>query len=268
MPRLTFEEEIAEYHVYLAPRNRFLRLGVKGFEDACARGFEPVSIIVSSDPELRPFAERAQERFSHLKVWVEDEGLTDELIRGHYGRNRPVRPERTGVRAVFSMPELPDARDVVERCRRVVVLDNVNTPVNHVSIARLAPCFGVDAILLAGETRFTYSNRLYRQTRGAIHDMTVARLRSWPDDIDGTLKRNGFTTVALALRDDAVEAQDLRLDPAGRTAVVLGNENRGLDEAVIDRCDVTAIIPMSRGVDSLNVSNACAIMLHELGRKA
>lgn len=266
MEQMTLEEDIAKHFVYLASRNLFARLGVEAFEDAVARGFEPISVIISKRPACEELAERIRRDFPNTRVHIAEERRVDELIADHFSHTVAEGRESVELRASFPMCELPDADEVLENCRRVVVLDDVNTPVNHVSLARMAKRLGIDAILMAGESRFTYFSRLFRETKGAIHDLTVARLRDWPGGIDSTLRKHGFSTMALALRDDAIDARDLRLGKDERIAVLLGNENRGLDASVIEQCDYTVKIPMSRGVDSLNVSTACAIMFYELAK--
>ena len=79
------------------------------------------------------------------------------------------------------------------------------------------------------------------------------------------LRAQGFRTVAMALRDDSVPLNDPRLLAEERLAIVLGTEGDGLAQATIDACDYTVRIPMSHGVDSLNVAAASAVAFYQLG---
>lgn len=81
----------------------------------------------------------------------------------------------------------------------------------------------------------------------------------------GWLRAQGFRTVAMALRDDSVSLNDPRLLAEERLAIVLGTEGDGLAQATIDACDYTVRIPMSHGVDSLNVAAASAVAFYQLG---
>ena len=80
------------------------------------------------------------------------------------------------------------------------------------------------------------------------------------------LKKHGFQTVALALKEDSIHIDDPRLLQAKKLAVVLGTEGDGLADSTIAGCDYTAIIPMSHGVDSLNVAAASAVAFYQLGK--
>ena len=73
------------------------------------------------------------------------------------------------------------------------------------------------------------------------------------------LKKMGFQTAAMALKEDSVSIEDARIRGADRLAVILGTEGDGLAEETIADCDFTIRIPMSHGVDSLNVAAASAV---------
>jgi tRNA G18 (ribose-2'-O)-methylase SpoU len=76
----------------------------------------------------------------------------------------------------------------------------------------------------------------------------------------------GFLTAAMALRNDTVGIDDERLMKAEKLAIIFGTEGEGLKQQTIDSCDYTAKIPMSHGVDSLNVAAASAVAFWQLGR--
>ena len=79
------------------------------------------------------------------------------------------------------------------------------------------------------------------------------------------LERLGFQTAALALRRDAVSLHDPRLAAADKLAVILGAEGDGLAADTVAACRWTVRIPMSHGVDSLNVAAAGAVAFWQLG---
>lgn len=88
----------------------------------------------------------------------------------------------------------------------------------------------------------------------------------WPEQSLATLHRLGFYTVAMALRHDTLPIDDPGLCQKEKLAVILGNEGAGLPEHTISLCDATVKIPMSHGVDSLNVAAASAVMFWALTR--
>ena len=89
----------------------------------------------------------------------------------------------------------------------------------------------------------------------------------WPDAGLARLNRLGFATAAMALSDDSVRIDDPRLAAEPRLAIVLGTEGDGLAPRTIAGCDYTVRIPMSHGVDSLNVAAASAVAFWELGAR-
>ena len=80
------------------------------------------------------------------------------------------------------------------------------------------------------------------------------------------MKNIGYKTVAMALTDDSVAIDDPRLMAEERLAIVMGTEGDGLARTTIAQCDYTVKIPMSHGVDSLNVAAASAIAFWQLGK--
>ena len=77
----------------------------------------------------------------------------------------------------------------------------------------------------------------------------------------------GFHTAAMALSDRSVGIDDPALLSEEKLAIVLGTEGYGLSEETLRACDYTVKIPMSHGVDSLNVAAASAIAFWELGKR-
>ena len=103
---------------------------------------------------------------------------------------------------------------------------------------------------------------------GTVFQIPWARLgdraEDWPAGGLERLHALGFQTVAMALSDNALPIDAPRLMAAEKLAIVLGTEGDGLAAATIARCDYTACIPMSHGVDSLNVAAASAVAFWQL----
>ncbi len=117
----------------------------------------------------------------------------------------------------------------------------------------------------------TENQTLFRESVAAeeqkLRPESVAEVQSpWPKTVMEELRKQGFKTVAMALRKDTIEIDDPKLKNEEKLAIILGTEGDGLAEETIDGCDYTVKIPMSHGVDSLNVAAASAIAFWELGR--
>jgi tRNA G18 (ribose-2'-O)-methylase SpoU len=98
---------------------------------------------------------------------------------------------------------------------------------------------------------------------GTVFQVPWTRIDPWPAGVN-LLRDNGFVVAALALADDAVSLDDLAADPPDRLALVLGTEGDGLSARTLDSADVVVEIPMSGGVDSLNVAAASAVAMWAL----
>ena len=151
--------------------------------------------------------------------------------------------------------------------RRLMVCEEIVDHTNVGAILRNAAGLGWDGVLLAPRCADPLYRRAIKTSMGAVFSLPWARLDDWRTAVP-TLQRAGFTVVALALRDDAVELADFaaRVELAQRLAVLLGTEGAGLSTRWIDQADVAVRIPMRAGIDSLNVAAASAIAGYTLGR--
>ena len=140
-----------------------------------------------------------------------------------------------GMLCAMRRPPLPSVAEVCARARRIAVLENVMNPTNVGAIFRCAAALGMDAVLLTRQG----SDPLYR--------------------------RASRVSMGMALRQDSLRLDDPRLLKAEKLAVVLGTEGDGLADGTIAQCDYTVMIPMTHGVDSLNVAAASAVAFYQLG---
>ena len=171
-----------------------------------------------------------------------------------------------GMLCAMRRPALPEAGALCRAARRVVVLENVMNPTNLGAIFRSAAALNMDAVLLTEAGSDPLYRRAVRVSMGTVFQIPWTYLPDgWPEPSMGWLRAQGFRTVAMALRDDSVPLNDPRLLAEERLAIVLGTEGDGLAQATIDACDYTVRIPMSHGVDSLNVAAASAVAFYQLG---
>ena len=166
-----------------------------------------------------------------------------------------------GMLCAMRRPALPTVEECCQKARRVAVLESVMNPTNIGAIFRSAAALNMDAVLLTPGC----SNPLYR--RSARVSMGTVFQVPWTfleEDWMGQLKALGFKTAAMALDEKAVSIKDERLLAEEKLAVVLGTEGDGLAKTTIAGCDYSVMIPMSHGVDSLNVAAASAVAFWQL----
>ena len=163
-------------------------------------------------------------------------------------------------------PPLPTVEEVCRGARRLAVLENVMNPTNIGAIFRSAAALGMDGVLLTAAG----SDPLYR--RAARVSMGNVFLVPWTylpagEDWTALLRAQGFKTAAMALREDSVPLSDQALNREEKLAIVMGTEGDGLASDTIASCDYIVRIPMSHGVDSLNVAAASAVAFYQLGQR-
>lgn len=170
-----------------------------------------------------------------------------------------------GYMAAARRPAARGLRDVLEGARSIAVLEGLVDVSNLGAIFRNAAALGVDGVVLAPECADPLNRRAVRVSMGNVFLVPWAVApRPWPGALMDELRQRGFGTVAMALDERAVRLDDpsLRRDP--KTALFFGTEGTGLTRPVLDGVDRTVIIPMARGVDSLNVAASSAVAFWEL----
>lgn len=171
-----------------------------------------------------------------------------------------------GMLCAMRRPKLPSVEGVCAGARRIAVLENVMNPTNIGAIFRSAAALNMDAVLLTSAGSDPLYRRAVRVSMGTVFQVPWTYLEdenAWPEQLHAL----GFKTAAMALREDSVRLDDPRLLAEEKLAIVLGTEGDGLAADTIAHCDYTVRIPMSHGVDSLNVAAASAVAFYQLGLK-
>jgi tRNA G18 (ribose-2'-O)-methylase SpoU len=171
-----------------------------------------------------------------------------------------------GCLALAARPAPLDWRDVITRSRRIVALERIGNADNVGAVFRSASAFGLDAVLLEANCTDPLYRKAIRTSMGAALTMPFATAEPWPQVLR-ELAGAGWVGLALTPSPDAPSLRDLAPSIAGRrVAIVLGHEGDGITAEALDACTHRARIPMTNGVDSLNVATAAAIAMYELGR--
>lgn len=165
-----------------------------------------------------------------------------------------------GVLCAMRRPAAPSVEEICARASRVCVIDSVTDTTNIGAIFRSAAALGIDGVLLTRTSCDPLNRRSVRVSMGSVFLVPW----TWIDDPVTDLRRLGITTAAMALTDDSVSLDDPALAAEERLAVIMGTEGDGLARSVIAGADYTVRIPMSHGVDSLNVAAAAAVAFWQL----
>ena len=175
-----------------------------------------------------------------------------------------------GMLCAMYRPTLPSVEQLCKNARRVAILENVVNPTNVGAIFRSAAALGMDAVLLTSACADPLYRRASRVSMGTVFQIPWTyfdKSASWPDGAMDVLHKLGYKTAAMALRDDSVSIDDEKMMAEEKLAIVLGTEGDGLADHTIADCDYTVKIPMTHGVDSLNVAAASAVAFWQLGMK-
>ena len=165
-----------------------------------------------------------------------------------------------GVLCAMRRRPLPTVEEVCRGARRVAVIDGVVDTTNIGAIFRSAAALGMDAVLLTPTSCDPLNRRAVRVSMGSVFLVPW----TWIGEPLHELSQMGFRTAAMALSDDSIPLDDQSLAAEPKLAVILGTEGDGLAQRVIDGADYVVRIPMSHGVDSLNVAAASAVTFWQL----
>lgn len=196
-------------------------------------------------------------RCGDIPVFVAETEVLTQLTGFHLTR---------GMLCAMRRPRLPGVREICADARRIAVLENVMNPTNIGAIFRSAAALNIDAVLLTAAGSDPLYRRAARVSMGAVFQVPWTYLpedRPWQE----LLGELGFKTAAMALREESLTIEDPRLTAEKKLAIVLGTEGDGLAAETIARCDYTVRIPMSHGVDSLNVAAASAVAFYQLTKQ-
>ncbi|MGQ4537308.1 TrmH family RNA methyltransferase [Dermabacteraceae bacterium P7074] len=229
-------------------RGLFMAESFNVISRAIAGGCVPRSFL-TSPRWLEKFAP-LYERFPDAPVYVGAEELLEEITGFHLHR---------GALAAMQRPVPTPPQELLRNARTVAVLEDIVDHTNVGAMFRSAAALGVDTVLVTPSCADPLYRRSIRVSMGTVFQVPWARFDAWPQGLE-LLRENGFTSYALALTDTALPLDEAPLGEQEKVAFVLGSEGHGLKPATLAGVDSHLIIPMSGGVDSLNVAAASAVV--------
>ena len=240
----------------------FIAESPKVIERALDAGYVPISALVEKkqiDGEAKCIIERLRDTpFENVPIYTAEFEVLTQLTGFQLTR---------GMLCAMHRRDLPTMEEICKDARRIAILENVMNPTNIGAIFRSAAAMNIDAVLLTSGCSNPLYRRAIRVSMGTTFQIPWTFVNNscvWPEEGIDILHKMGFKTAALALSDDSVRIDDEKLMQEEKLAIILGTEGDGLATDTIADCDYTVKIPMTHGVDSLNVAAASAVAFWQL----
>jgi len=239
--------------LYLAESEKVIRR-------ALTAGHRPRSLLLA-ERWLEPMADLVG-RFAELgaPVFTGTPAVIESVTGFHVHRGAIASMHRPALRSPADL--IVAAREVAGPDRpRIAIFEDIVDHTNLGAAFRSCAALGVDAVLVTPRSADPLYRRAVRVSMGTVFQVPWTRLTDWPADLD-IVRAAGFTTVALGLTDDALDLAELTTRHPGPLALIFGTEGDGLKPGTVAAVDVVCRIPMSGGVDSLNVAAAAAVAFY------
>lgn len=250
------KKEVQLLHYYEPEPGIFIAESPNVILRALEAGYEPLSLLMEKKPPGEK--ERAiLDRCGEIPVYTASLEVLTRITGYQLAR---------GMLCAMRRKALPSLKEICEEKRRIAILEDVVNPTNVGAIFRSAAALSMDAVLLTKGSSDPLYRRAVRVSMGTVFQIpwTIMDAGDWPERAMQELRSMGYRTAAMALKEDSVSLKDERLKKEERLAIVLGTEGDGLAGRTIADCDYTVMIPMTHGVDSLNVAAASAVAFWEL----
>lgn len=243
-------------------RGLFMAESKNVIERALEAGYKPRSFLIPQKwlDSMQGVLAGLGPEGADIPVFVASEDMLEQITGFHLHRS---------AMAAMYRRELAPVQEVIAHARRIAIIEDIVDHKNVGAIFRSAAALDVDAVLVTPSCADPLYRRSVRVSMGSVFQVPWTRLEAWPDM--GPLHDLGFHVVALALGENTIRLDDferrVKDNPNMKVAWVLGSEGYGLKERTIRAADSSVMIPMSHGVDSLNVAAASAVAFWAMRRR-
>lgn len=242
-------------------KGMFIAESPKVIDRALSSGCVPISMLLEKK-HIEGEANEIISRCGNIPIYTAEFDILTQLTGFELTR---------GALCAMYRPKLPTVEEICKNAKRIAILENVMNPTNVGAIFRSAAALNMDAVLLTPACSNPLYRRAIRVSMGTVFQIPWTfigdKSENWSVQGIQQLRNWGYKTAAMALCEDSVNIDDEQLMSEERLAIILGTEGDGLATSTIADCDYTVCIPMSHGVDSLNVAAASAIAFWQLGKK-
>ena len=241
------------FHYHEPNLGLFIAESPKVIGTALDTGYEPVSLLVE-EKQIGGEAKEIISRIGNIPVYTGPFEILSQITGFKMTRGALCAMRRKSITSIET---------VCRNAKRIVVLDQVMNPTNVGAIFRSAAALNMDGILLTKGCSDPLYRRAIRVSMGTVFQIPW----TYMDCSIPSLKELGFSTAAMALSKDSISIDHPSLMSEKKLAIIMGTEGDGLAPSTIESCDYTVCIPMSHGVDSLNVAAASAVAFWQLGNR-
>ncbi len=236
----------------------FVAEGEKVLRRLVESNLQIVSVLLTPEwlEQYRKILEAKPER---LDVFVAEKKLLEGIVGFHLHQ---------GIMAVGKIPNPATLDQVLASNRRpyfLAAVDGLTNAENLGVLVRNCVAFGVQAFLVGETSSSPYLRRAVRNSMGTIFKLPVLQLTSLGETLKELQSRYGVKSIAA--HPHAKTNSVHRTNSSGDCCLVFGNEGEGISPDVLTVCDEAVAISMSKGVDSLNVASAAAVILYEVQRQ-
>ncbi len=242
----------------------FIAESAKVVQLALNAGHEPLALLMERRQLTnhgKAIIEECEKRYPQVPIYTADGELLKVLTGFHLS---------AGVLCAMRRPKPLTVNDVCIGARRIALLEGITDSTNVGAIFRSAAALNIDAVLATQTCCDPLCRRAIRVSMGTVFQIPWARIGAsasdWPENGIAELRRLGFRTAAMALSENSISIDSPLLVNEEKLCIILGTEGDGLAKSTIAQCDYTVRIPMSHGVDSLNVAAASAVAFWQLGK--
>ena len=203
----------------------------------------------------------AKAKEAKIPVYHSDKAFMDKLLDGANVNCQGV----IATASDYSYCEVEDMLKLAEERDEkpfLIILDGLEDPHNLGAIIRTAECAGAHGVIIPKRRSVSVNETVLKTSAGAAEHMLCARVTNIGRTID-ELKNQGVWIYACDMGDTLMYEQDM----TGPAAIVIGSEGFGISRLVREKCDFIVSVPMKGNVNSLNASNAAAVVMYEIVRQ-
>ena len=233
-----------DWGIYIAESSKVVRRALHA-------GHRPLSFLMSE--KWADDLSDVLTKYNNIPAFVGSEEELERITGFHLHR---------GALAAMARPAPQTVEDIIYGAHRVAILEDIVDHTNVGAIFRSAAALGVDAVLITPRCADPLYRRSIRVSMGTVFQVPWARITLWPKDLE-ILHEHGFESAALALDEDSLTLGQLSARQDKKLALILGAEGHGLSPHTLAQTKHTVMIPMTHGVDSLNVAAASAVAFWE-----
>ena len=205
---------------------------------------------------------------SVIKALAKEKGIVVDIVDRSRLNTIALGTKHQGVVAVTAAYKYSEMKDIFAQAEKsgedplIVLLDEITDPHNLGAVIRTAECAGAHGVVISKRRACGLTEIAAKSSAGAIERIPVVRVGNMGRTVE-ELKEHGLWIAAADMNGKPYYENDLK----GPLAIVIGNEGKGISRLVKEKCDFTVSIPMKGKINSLNASNAAAVLMYAVRRE-